>query len=69
MRDERGILERWEDLVVRYSVHGKPTHDARIVAAMLKHEVTHLLTYNVTEFSRFTEINCVSPDNFIADEV
>jgi hypothetical protein len=34
LRDERGMLEPWEKLVVDYSVKGKPTHDARLVAAM-----------------------------------
>jgi hypothetical protein len=34
LRDERGILEPWEKLVVDLFVKGKPTHDARLVAAM-----------------------------------
>jgi hypothetical protein len=40
LRDERGILEPWEKLVVQHSVMGKPTHDARLVAAMERHGIS-----------------------------
>jgi predicted nucleic acid-binding protein len=62
LRDERGILERWEDLVNAYQVYGKSAHDARIVAAMLRHGLTQLLTFNDRDFARFTEMTVVIPD-------
>jgi hypothetical protein len=34
LRDERGIVERWQDLVRTLDVRGKGAHDARLVAAM-----------------------------------
>jgi len=59
--DTTDILPRWEQLVVKHQVIGKQVHDARLVAAMLVHNVTHLLTFNTNDFKRFDEINVVSP--------
>jgi predicted nucleic acid-binding protein len=61
LRDERGILEPWEELVVNRQVRGKPTHDARLVAAMQRHSLTHLLTFTVDDFKRFPEIKPLHP--------
>jgi predicted nucleic acid-binding protein len=47
--------------VVRHQVSGKQVYDARIVAAMLVHNLTHLLTFNDGDFKRFTEITVVNP--------
>jgi predicted nucleic acid-binding protein len=40
-------------------VSGKQAHDARIVAAMKVHGVTHLLTFNTDDFKRYTDIAAV----------
>lgn len=61
LRDERGIFERWRDLVTTGDVKGKVAHDARLVAAMLRHGVTHLLTFNGADFRRFTGLQVISP--------
>ena len=53
-----GIFEAWQRLVVRYGVSGLDTHDARIVAAMLTHRVSHILTFNEPDFRRYKEITC-----------
>jgi predicted nucleic acid-binding protein len=55
------ILTVWEDLVIKYQVKGKQGHDARLVAAMITHEISHILTFNVEDFTRFSEIVAVSP--------
>lgn len=68
-RDERGISERWEELVVRHSVRGKSTHDARLVAAMLRHNITYLLTFDHSDFARYTEIKALAPDAVVAGTV
>ena len=65
-RDERGIFDRWEELVTRHEVKGKKAHDARIVAAMLHHNLTHLLTFNDADFKRFTEITVCTPSEVAA---
>jgi len=57
------ILTEWERIVTRYQVIGKQAHDAHLVAAMLAHGLTHLLTFNHRDFKRFTEITVVTPQN------
>ena len=59
LRDERAIFETWGVLVSDHQVSGKPSHDARLVAAMLRHNVSHLLTCNEKDFQRFPEITVV----------
>lgn len=59
--DEPGIFSQWENLVEKHQVSGKNVHDARIVAAMLKQGLSHLLTLNVKDFNRFKEIVVVDP--------
>jgi predicted nucleic acid-binding protein len=44
-------------------VSGRQVHDARLVAAMKVHNVTHLLTFNTDDFKRFSEIMVVNPLN------
>jgi len=66
LRDERGILEPWEELVVRHSVQGKATHDTRLGAAMLRHGLTHLLTFDADDFARFHEIIVIAPDAVVS---
>jgi hypothetical protein len=53
---------RWQELVVRYGVCGKNAHDARLVAAMLVHGLSHVLTFNGKDFARFSEITVIAPD-------
>jgi predicted nucleic acid-binding protein len=55
------MADRWEVLADKYSVVGKPCHDARLVALMLAHGVTHLLTLNPSDFTRYAEITAVTP--------
>ena len=59
--DERGVFGHWRDLVSAHEVKGKNAHDARLVAAMQRHRVTTLVTFNTPDFARFTGINVFSP--------
>jgi|SRR6185369_3797945 len=61
--DRPDIFSAWEGIVSRYQVMGKQAHDARLVAAMMVHQVTHLLTFNTGDFKRFAEITVVSPQD------
>lgn len=61
--DTADILPEWEQLVVKHQVLGKQAHDARLVAAMNVHSVTHLLTFNTEDFQRYSEITVVNPQN------
>jgi predicted nucleic acid-binding protein len=61
LRDERTIFDYWYWLVLQHDVKGKQVHDARIVAAMLRHEISHLLTFNAPDFARYSGITVVEP--------
>jgi predicted nucleic acid-binding protein len=55
-RDERGVFSVWREFVAQYDVKGKNAHDARLVAAMKRHGLDHLLTFNVSDFRRYEGI-------------
>ncbi len=55
------IYPVWESLVIQYRVAGKPAHDARLVAAMLVHGLTTILTFDRTGFSRYAGIEVLHP--------
>jgi len=63
-----GVFEEWERLVAWHRVLGKQVYDARLVAAMRVHNLTHLLTFNTSDFKRFTAITAVSPSSAIDDQ-
>lgn len=63
--DTPQIFTEWESLVIKYQVMGKQVHDARLVAAMLAHNITHLLTFNVDDFKRFSDIVVVDPRSVV----
>lgn len=60
--DERAIFDRWERLIFDYDVRGKKAHDARIVAAMLRHQVSHILTFYAQDFAGYKEITVLTPE-------
>ena len=51
----------WERLVISTPVVGKNGHDARLVAAMTVHGLTHLLTFNAQDFRQYPAITAVTP--------
>jgi len=60
------ILTNWLQLVSRNGVMGKRTHDARILAVMQVHGVTHLLTFNPDDFTNISsDITIVHPQEII----
>ena len=64
--DTAAIYSVWEELVIRNQVCGKPAHDARLVASMLVHGVTSILTFDRAGFSRYPEVEVVSPADVVA---
>ena len=51
--DATDVYREWRRLVVKYKVAGVQVHDARLAASMIAHNVTHILTFNVTDFERY----------------
>src|SRR6266481_2724097 len=61
--DSEAVYREWRRIVVQYDVSGVQVHDARLAAAMYVHAVNHILTLNVTDFSRFKGLTAVHPDS------
>ena len=59
------IYHEWRRLVLTLSVTGAKVHDARLVAAMHVHGITHLLTLNDRDFTRYPGITVVRPQDAI----
>jgi predicted nucleic acid-binding protein len=51
--DTPDVYPLWRRLVVSVGVSGVKVHDARLVAVMMTHGVSHLLTFNSSDFKRF----------------
>jgi predicted nucleic acid-binding protein len=66
LADTAAILPAWETLVTTHAVLGRNAHDARLVAAMVVHGVTHLLTFNEQDFRRFPGITVLTPAAVLA---
>ena len=60
------IAQRWRKIVMDYGVSGKQAHDARLVALMLSHGITQLLTLNTPDFARYPEITPLTPAEALA---
>jgi predicted nucleic acid-binding protein len=60
-QDSPAIYPEWRRLVALHQVMGKNAHDARLVAAMAVHGITHLLTFNSGDFTRYPGIVVLEP--------
>ena len=61
--DNEAVYREWRRIVVQHNVLGVQVHDARLAAAMHVHRVNHILTLNVSDFSRFPAVVVVHPSN------
>ncbi|HKI32226.1 MAG TPA: hypothetical protein VKA46_10185 [Gemmataceae bacterium] len=59
--DPPALFAEWRILVVANACHGKVAHDARYVAALRAQGLTHLLTFNVADFARFSSLTILDP--------
>jgi len=67
LRDERSIYEHWISLMDSYQTIGVKAHDARYVAAMMRHDVTHLLTFNDRDFQKYKNITAFTPTKIMSE--
>ena len=65
LEDTPAIFPHWRTLVTTYGISGRRVHDARLVAVMLAHGITHLLTFNDDDFRSFREIVVVTPSTLV----
>jgi predicted nucleic acid-binding protein len=61
--DTQAVHAEWRRLIVAHAVLGVQVHDARLVAAMKVHGISHVLTLNVADFHRYPDITAVHPQN------
>lgn len=54
--DDPRIYPEWRRLVIGAGVSGKPTHDARLLAVAIVYGIDTLLTYNISDFTRFASL-------------
>jgi len=59
--DSAATYREWRRIVVQYAVSGVQVHDARLAAAMYTHGISHILTLNGSDFSRFSGLTAVHP--------
>jgi predicted nucleic acid-binding protein len=69
LRDERGIFGNWISLVTQHQAIGKNAHDARLAAAMERHSIANLLTFNGADFKRFPSIQILDPAEIVAGKL
>ncbi len=62
LMDSPDVYPQWRQLVVKYNVSGAKVHDTRLVATMLVHDVTHILTFNTQDFIRYADEGIVAVD-------
>ena len=51
--DTPAVYPEWRRLVVTYNVSGVQVHDAHLIARMKANNVTHILTFNISDFTRY----------------
>lgn len=54
----------WRHLTLEYRVHGVKAHDTRLVSVMKANEVTQILTFNTSDFTRYPGIEAIHPGEF-----
>lgn len=66
LKESEDIFPNWLNLVTANKVMGKRTHDVRIVAVMLAYQITHILTFNPSDFLLTTSIVVVRPQDLLS---
>ena len=61
--DSEAVYREWRRIIVQHGVLGVQVHDARLAASMMVHGVSSILTFNVADFSRFTGLTALHPNN------
>ena len=59
--DTPAVYAEWKRIIVEHGVSGVKVHDARLIATMKTHGVRSLLTFDVDDFARYTDIEVTHP--------
>jgi predicted nucleic acid-binding protein len=57
LQESPDIYPAWKTVVNSLGVIGKQVHDARLVGVCHVHRVTHVLTFNVSDFARMAGLS------------
>jgi predicted nucleic acid-binding protein len=63
--DHPAAYAHWRTLIVAHGVMGVQAHDARLVAFMIAHGLTHLFTLNAPDFARYPAIVAIRPADVV----
>ncbi len=63
LSDSPAVFAEWRRLIVAHEVLGVQIHDARLVAAMRVHAISHILTFNGDDFTRYPGITPINPQD------
>jgi len=61
--DSIPAFQFWRKLVVDHAVMGIKVHDARLVAVMGTSDIQRIVTFNASDFSRFSGIEVIHPED------
>jgi predicted nucleic acid-binding protein len=61
LADNEAVYREWRRIVVQHAVSGVQVHDARLVAVIRVHSVSHILTLNVEDFARYGGATAIHP--------
>jgi predicted nucleic acid-binding protein len=61
LHDEVAVHTIWLSLVTSYQLTGRTVFDARLVANMIRHGISHLITFNPDNFAAYREITAAHP--------
>lgn len=62
------VYAEWRGVVSALQVRGVQVHDARLVAAMVVHNATTILTFNKGDFARYPGITALEPADVLAQK-
>lgn len=63
--DQPAVHEEWRKLVISRSVRGVEVYDAKLVAFMKVHGLTHILSLDKKDFTRYEGISVIHPKDIL----
>ena len=61
------IFNQWFQLVINHNIKGKRTHDVRLLAVMIVHNIPYLLTFNPNDFISLPNITIIHPQDLLTN--
>jgi predicted nucleic acid-binding protein len=61
LEETPAVFRRWLDLVAQYSITGKRVYDSRLLAVAQTHGMTHILTFNSSDFPAASNVAYADP--------